>query len=198
MGKLGSTKKSDYENKTSSTPDFTAWCHHAAHHVAVPIVLYDKSQQNYHHHRLLRASLDSTIPSSIDGTNVTSIAASAFASNFNLTSVTLGNGITSIGNSAFFNCESLTNVTIPNSVTSIGTYAFNYCYSLVNVTIPNSVTSIGGGAFQYCTSLTSITIPKSVTVILGGSSLAAQALQTSRSTITLLVSGILSFMLAVA
>ena len=97
---------------------------------------------------------DVVIPSTIDGTAVTTIGDNAF-SNKSLQSVTIPNSVTSIGDLAFYK-NSLTSVTIPNSVTSIGDWAFSD-NSLTSVTIPNSVTSIGELAFRN-NSLTSVTI----------------------------------------
>ena len=64
-----------------------------------------------------------TIPSSIDGYEVTCIADDAFQS------------------------ETLKNVTIPDGVTKIGWFAFKECPALRTVTIPNSVSSIRYSAF---------------------------------------------------
>jgi hypothetical protein len=66
--------------------------------------------------------------------------------------------VTSVGNYAFYNSTNLTNVSIPNSVTNIGEGAFYACTSLTSVTIPNGVTSIGFAAFNFCRSLTAITV----------------------------------------
>ncbi|WP_278247491.1 leucine-rich repeat protein, partial [Clostridium beijerinckii] len=108
---------------------------------------------------------DVTIPSKINGKNVTSIGNRAFYYCSVLKSITIPEGVTSIGNFAFNYCTSLTSITIPNSVTSIGDYAFYVCVSLTSIAIPNNVTSIGDSAFMYCSSLMSITIPDSVTSI---------------------------------
>ncbi|WP_207652013.1 leucine-rich repeat protein, partial [Clostridium beijerinckii] len=108
---------------------------------------------------------DVTIPSKINGKNVTSIGNRAFDGRNDLTSITIPEGVTSIGDFAFNYCSGLTSITIPNSVTSIGDYAFYVCASLTSITIPNNVTSIGDSAFMYCGSLMSITIPDSVTSI---------------------------------
>ncbi|AKB27731.1 Chitin binding protein [Methanosarcina siciliae T4/M] len=131
---------------------------------------------------------DIVIPSTIKGMPVTTIGASAFKSNTNITSatipdsvtsisdyaflscsglttVTIGSGVTTIGDSAFYGCTSLTSVTIGNNVTTIGTYAFRGCTALTSVTIPDSVTTIGTYAFYGCTYLTSVTIGNNVTSV---------------------------------
>ena len=114
-----------------------------------------------------KASGELTIPASIEGNPVTSIAREAFFQCVDLTSITVGNSVTSIGRSAFAGCISLTSITIGNSVTSIGGGAFGGCRSLTSITVPDGVTSIGESAFADCTNLTSITIPDSVTSIGG-------------------------------
>ncbi len=105
------------------------------------------------------------IPDTIEGLPVTSIGNAAFAQNWNLTSVTMGDNMRNIGNDAFESCGALTSVTIGNSVTNLGLDAFYICTSLTNVTIGPSVTRIGTSAFQRCIKLASITIPDSVTSI---------------------------------
>ena len=98
-----------------------------------------------------------TIPNS-----VTTIGASAFFDNGDLTTVTIGSSVTTIDEYAFAE-GALTSVSIPNSVTTIGRYAFEGNL-LSTVTIGNSVTSIGTGAFN-ANALTTVTIPNSVTTI---------------------------------
>jgi hypothetical protein len=98
-----------------------------------------------------------TIPNS-----VTTIGASAFFDNGDLTTVTIGSSVTTIDEYAFAE-GALTSVSIPNSVTTIGRYAFEGNL-LSTVTIGNSVTSIGTGAFNT-NALTTVTIPNSVTTI---------------------------------
>ena len=129
-----------------------------------------------------------TIPDTLGGASVTSIANYAFSdksslkivtipssvTNFgfgiftscrNLTSCTISANVTSIGSSMFSYCSSMTSVTLPEGLTSIGHSAFNGCSSLTGITIPDEVTSIGNSAFDGCTSLTSISIPSGVTNI---------------------------------
>ncbi|SHJ12322.1 Listeria/Bacterioides repeat-containing protein [Clostridium cavendishii DSM 21758] len=102
-----------------------------------------------------------TIPSSIDGHTVTSIANNAFK-NKALTNVIIPDTVTSIGGFAFYYCSSLVNISIPNSVTSIGDSAFAYCTSLPSITLPTNLSNIGNCTFQDCKAFTGITIPDSV------------------------------------
>lgn len=80
-----------------------------------------------------------SVPDSIYGITVTSIADGAFTNNLFLLGVTIPDSITSIGASAFSGCTSLRSITIPDSVISIGDAAFYNCKSLVSITIPDSV-----------------------------------------------------------
>ena len=100
-----------------------------------------------------------TIPDTI-----TTIAASAFRNNSNITSVTLPVSVSSIGNSAFAGCSNLTSVTILGPISKIGNGTFYGCSRLTSITIPSSVTIIETSAFGN-SGLTSITIPASVDFI---------------------------------
>jgi len=99
------------------------------------------------------------IPSTINGLPVTSIGGY-----FDLlfrngpTSLTIGSNVTSIADSAFCGCSRLAGVTIPDGVTNIGPHAFAACGSLTNVTIPSSVRKIGSAPFLNCSRLTAITV----------------------------------------
>jgi hypothetical protein len=110
------------------------------------------------------------IPPTIQNLKVTSIGATAFRYNNNVTSVIIPNGVISINGSgrvggAFQSCPNLTSVTIPNSVTSIGPMAFTGSTGLPSITIPNSVITIGNEAFKGCTGLTRVNIGTGVTTI---------------------------------
>jgi len=107
---------------------------------------------------------DATIPSTINGLPVTSIADYAFGWCTGLTGVTIPDSVASIGDDAFNYCTSLSNVIIGDGVTNIGGSAFFDCSLLTNVMIGANVTSIGDDAFCN-TGLTSVTIPDSVTSI---------------------------------
>ena len=103
--------------------------------------------------RYLGTDTEIVIPSQIEGTVVTAIAANAFSGCSNITSVTIPDTVTSIGKSAFKNCSSLASVTIPSGVQNIGTYAFAGCESLSYLYMPASVSEIGFRAFADCGSL---------------------------------------------
>ncbi|MBO4885101.1 MAG: leucine-rich repeat domain-containing protein, partial [Clostridia bacterium] len=67
-----------------------------------------------------------------------------------------GIDVTRLGNWAFHGCNGLRTITIPDSVTSFGYQAFLNCRNLTTFTIPASVTSIGFGPFSGCSNLTAI------------------------------------------
>ncbi|MDE6111763.1 MAG: leucine-rich repeat domain-containing protein, partial [Eubacterium sp.] len=88
-----------------------------------------------------------SIPSAIDGKQVTSIGGYAFSKRTDLTHVTIKYGVKNIALYAFSDCTGLTNITLPDSVTSIGYMAFYDCENLASITLPNSITSISQHAF---------------------------------------------------
>lgn len=96
---------------------------------------------------------------------VGSVDYSSFANCTSLTNISLGAGLTNIGPGAFQNCASLRGVAIPGSVVTIQGAAFSFCGSLATVSISNGVAVIGASAFAQCLSLTNVTIPDSVTNI---------------------------------
>ena len=109
-----------------------------------------------------------TIPEILNGRSVTTIAASAFANQTQISQIIIPASVTSIGSNAFKNCWGLTNLTLPDNLTSIGSSAFEKCKNLTSITIPNTVTSIGSNTFYGCTSLTSITLPSNITSLSSG------------------------------
>lgn len=106
-----------------------------------------------------------TIPGTIEGKKVTSIAPGAFKDCDNLININIQTNITSIGDSAFYGCKNIESIIIPNELKTIGLFAFRDCISLGSINIPDSVTSIGDSAFLGCTSLPNIRIPSGITEI---------------------------------
>lgn len=106
-----------------------------------------------------------TIPDTIDGLPVISIAEWAFDSCASLTNVTIPDSVTNLGEYAFYFCTNLTELTLSTNLTAIADDAFEFCESLTGIIIPDGVTSIGDWAFDYCTSLTNVTIPDGVITI---------------------------------
>lgn len=110
-----------------------------------------------------------TIPSVIEGCNVTKIGESAFKDCTSLQKITLPDTITTIEESAFENCKNLTGVTL-SGVTHIYSAAFKNCENLVEVQFSNNLLYIGGGnmyggAFENCTSLKQVNLPDGIKTI---------------------------------
>lgn len=105
--------------------------------------------------------LEVTIPSTIDGYQVSKIGSFSFSDPFSFSynsvnKITISYGITEICFDAF-NCKNLREIIIPDSVVYIGDKAFQGS-GLKKIEIPKSVETIGEGAFQNCLSLESVSI----------------------------------------
>ncbi len=97
--------------------------------------------------------------------NLTSLGQYAFAYNYFLTKVDLGDALTIIPYSCFYTCPMLKDLIMPNTLTTIEQWAFYGNYRLVINTLPSSLTYIGRGAFLACHGIVSMTIPESVRTI---------------------------------
>jgi hypothetical protein len=119
-----------------------------------------------------------TVPGTINGLPVTSIASYAFPENNNLTNVTIGAGVKNIGDCAFCDCTSLTAINVdpsnPDYKTVDGVLFDRNQTTLIqypaskpgtSYVIPNGVVNIGGDAFFDSLALTNVTIPVGVTGI---------------------------------
>ena len=131
-----------------------------------------------------------TIPSIIDGKNVTTINDGAFKGHSELTAVSLPSGLTTMGikvfegtaissitvpasvttagnwvNGPFAGMEQLTTATVEEGMTALTANLFSQASSLTSVTLPDSLTSIGNYAFRLCTGLSSIDLPETVKTI---------------------------------
>ena len=130
-----------------------------------------------------------SIPESIDGVNIKSIANNAFVasdntkplqsinmenasylttftfSDFtNLKYATLPKTLVEIPQAAFFNCP-LTTINLPDTVEKIGNYAFKGTSLSGSLYLPNSLKTIGISAFINLKLTGTLTIPDSVTTI---------------------------------
>lgn len=130
-----------------------------------------------------------SIPESIDGVNIKSIANDAFVASdntrplqsinmenasylttfsfhvfTNLKHVTLPKTLVEISQKAFFNCP-LTTINLPGTVEKIGDYAFSGTSLSGSLYLPNSLKTIGIGAFNSLKLTGTLTIPDSVTTI---------------------------------
>jgi hypothetical protein len=104
-----------------------------------------------------------SVPSEIEGKNVTAIGEMAFYWNQSIKSVIIPEGVRIIGDSAFQGCTSLESVTIPESVKIIGIEAFSAC-NFAEIIIPYGVETIRMSAFAH-NDFSEIIIPDSVTII---------------------------------
>lgn len=94
-----------------------------------------------------------TIPETVNGFTVTTVAGDAFSGCSSIYSISLPQTIVEIGENAMRGCNALTNINIPKNVKTLGSAAFCWCTSLETITIPRGVTSIGSACFQTCRSL---------------------------------------------
>ena len=94
-----------------------------------------------------------TVPETIDGEPVTSLAPGCFRDCESLTTIVLPETVTSIGSEAFAGCTALRGLYLPLGTESIGPAAFAGCISMESVYIPATVTEVASGAFDDCVSL---------------------------------------------
>lgn len=106
-------------------------------------------------------------PITIDGVEYTvvGVAATAFATVAEITSVTLPDGCTDIKANAFKNCTGLKSVKLPSDLTAINRLTFNGCTALEEISIPGGVTTLNNGQFSGCTSLKKLVLEESDTEI---------------------------------
>lgn len=102
------------------------------------------------------AKIKLTIPSSIEGFIVTSIADNAFKESGATTSdgenriseVVLPNTVKTIGNNAFCDCCALKSINFPEGLEQIGANAFRHA-GAINFAAPSTLKTIGDSAFIY-------------------------------------------------
>ena len=129
-----------------------------------------------------------TLPSAIDGYNISKVANEAFYSYSSLIKVNIPTGYVEIGEKAFDLCKNLSVINLPDTVTTIGDYAFAstaleyfyfpvnasiklgrgtlyHCNSLQAPVIPDTYTSLGAGTFNSCEALKTVKLPSHLTKI---------------------------------
>lgn len=149
---------------------------------------------------------DVTIPGTIDGLPVASIADGAFYNATSVNSATIPDSVTNIGSSAFYACWYLTTVTIGEGVASIGAHAFGCCRRLTAISVAtnnSTYSTLAGVLFNRSqTTLieypegkpgTAYTVPDSVTNIADYAFLHCLGLTSITMTNSVLSIGFLSF-----
>ncbi len=99
---------------------------------------------------------DVAVPQYCNGSVVTSIAATAFSGNENITSVTLSKYVTNIDDSAFSGCTSLLSLTAP-SVTTLFESTFEGCSNLRSIDM-SALAEIPAEMFMNCENLTTLSL----------------------------------------
>lgn len=100
-----------------------------------------------------------TVPSSIDGREVTAIGKAAFASCSQIEVLSMPVSVAEIGELAFSGCSGIEEISIPDEVLEIGKMAFANCTSLKTVNFGEKLNSVGAYAFIGCTTLSEIILP---------------------------------------
>ena len=103
-----------------------------------------------------------TIPSTLEGYPVTTIAKGAFKNKTSLTGVVIPDSVKIIEEEAFRGCTNLAGVTLPNMLTTIKNKTFYECKGLTSIVLPESIKTIEAYAFGS-TGITSLAFPKGLT-----------------------------------
>ena len=102
-----------------------------------------------------------TVPSTLGGAPVQSIAEEAFSGCAELTYITLPSTVQTISDKAFYGCTGLKNISYnyssKNALKYIGTSAFQNCSALTEINL-KTVTTLGAKAFYGCTSIKEISL----------------------------------------
>lgn len=108
---------------------------------------------------------DIVVPATVtNGDNeyaVTTIEATAFKQNKNITSMVISNGVTTLADYTFNGCSALTEITIPGSVKTIPSGMCMNCLNVVTINILEGVEEIKDMAF-WKNSLTELVLPKGI------------------------------------
>ncbi len=104
------------------------------------------------------------VPTEIEGYKITSIGEKAYAGNFTVEKITIGQNVKSIGEKAFMSCYELKEVVLNEKITAIPDDCFFSCPKLETVVLPDAVKSIGDEAFYGCIAYDAV-VPSGVTSI---------------------------------
>jgi hypothetical protein len=106
------------------------------------------------------------IPATIDTFDVVAIAASAFESNTDVTSIVINDTVTSSGSSAFKGCTNATSITLSTGMTAIPAQFLRDCTGILSISVPSQVTNLEDSCFRNCSGVTgTFTIPNTVTTL---------------------------------
>ena len=94
-----------------------------------------------------------TVPSTIDGKNVTVIGLLAFSKNSTVKKIILPEGILKLDAYAFDSCPNLTSVKMPSTLNNISNIFKNGCPKLTDYTIPSSLTLLSDGSYRKIASM---------------------------------------------
>jgi hypothetical protein len=129
-----------------------------------------------------------SVPTDINGTEITGVEKSGFFDFDELASIELPTTLTSLGEMAFMGADNLASIVIPDKVSVISKACFKSCDSLASVKFGSGVTEIGeqsfygckqlatvapnsgckkisGSAFELCTSLNKVVLPATIETI---------------------------------
>ena len=106
-----------------------------------------------------------TIPSTLDGKAIVSLAKGAFESATSITEITIPSTVKEIGSWAFSECTSLSKVNLGN-VEKINNLSFKNCTALTTIKLPKTLSKDATGKpFLGCTNLKRIELEEGMTVI---------------------------------
>ena len=94
-----------------------------------------------------------TVPSTIDGQNVTVIGLLAFSKNSTVKKIILPEGILKLDAYAFDSCPNLTTVKMPSTLNYISNIFKDACPKLTDYTIPSSLTLLSDGSYRKIVSM---------------------------------------------
>lgn len=146
-----SVNAAEYEEETAESGDYE---YEVNEDDTVTITRYNGEEKNV------------TIPSKIDGKQVTTIGGYAFENSRQfLQSVVIPSGVVRIKERAFQYCEKLQTVTLPEGLKVLEDAVFEFCYMLREIKLPSTLEEAGTYQFQHDRNLSSVTLSPKMTRI---------------------------------